>query len=109
MAFRANAVNGVYTLCSALDPAINGWVRSVTNGEHDLGLIAEVVSEVVPVVAAYEENGVDARSVDYPRLPVPPSAGVLGEGESRPRVGSTLAGLAVAPPRLPATGRPVAF
>jgi len=37
-------------------------------GKHDFGLIAEEVGEVVPEVVAYEENGVDAKSVDYARL-----------------------------------------
>jgi hypothetical protein len=38
------------------------------DGKHDIGLIAEEVGEVIPEVVAYEENGVDARSVDYARL-----------------------------------------
>ncbi len=38
------------------------------NGKHDIGLIAEDVGRVVPEVVAYEDNGVDARSVDYARL-----------------------------------------
>jgi len=38
------------------------------NGQHDIGLIAEEVGEVVPEVVAYEENGKDAKSVDYARL-----------------------------------------
>lgn len=37
-------------------------------GEHDIGLIAEEVGEVVPEVVHYEENGIDAQSVDYARL-----------------------------------------
>ncbi|MCH8295409.1 tail fiber domain-containing protein, partial [Candidatus Poribacteria bacterium] len=37
-------------------------------GEQHLGLIAEEVGEVIPEVVAYEENGVDAKSVDYARL-----------------------------------------
>jgi uncharacterized small protein (DUF1192 family) len=41
------------------------WKR---DGQHDIGLIAEEVGEVVPEVVAYEENGVDAKSVDYARL-----------------------------------------
>lgn len=39
-----------------------------TNGKHDIGLIAEEVGAVMPEVVAYEENGSDARSVDYARL-----------------------------------------
>jgi len=38
------------------------------NGGHDIGLIAEEVGEVVPEVVGYEENGKDARSLDYARL-----------------------------------------
>jgi len=38
------------------------------NGKHDIGLIAEEVGEVIPEVVAYEENGTDAKSVDYARL-----------------------------------------
>ena len=38
------------------------------NGKHDIGLIAEEVGKVVPEVVAYEENGSDAKSVDYARL-----------------------------------------
>ncbi len=38
------------------------------NGQHDIGLIAEEVGEVIPEVVTYEENGKDASSVDYPRL-----------------------------------------
>jgi hypothetical protein len=39
-----------------------------TNGKHDIGLIAEDVGQVIPEVVTYEENGVDAKSVDYARL-----------------------------------------
>ena len=38
------------------------------NGKHDVGLIAEEVGEIIPEVVEYEENGVDAKSVDYARL-----------------------------------------
>ena len=38
------------------------------NGQHDIGLVAEEVGQVVPEVVAYEENGIDAKSVDYNRL-----------------------------------------
>jgi len=38
------------------------------NGKHDIGLIAEDVGQVIPEVVEYEENGVDAKSVDYARL-----------------------------------------
>ena len=37
-------------------------------GQHNIGLIAEEVGEVIPEVVAYEGNGQDAKSVDYARL-----------------------------------------
>jgi len=39
-----------------------------SNSKHDIGLIAEEVGDVIPEVVAYEENGKDAKSVDYTRL-----------------------------------------
>ncbi len=39
-----------------------------SNGQHQIGLIAEDVGKVVPEVVAYEKNGVDAQGVDYGRL-----------------------------------------
>jgi len=41
------------------------WKES---GEHDIGMIAEEVGEVIPEVVDYEENGKDAKSLDYARL-----------------------------------------
>jgi len=38
------------------------------DGKHDIGLIAEDVGEIIPEVVAYEENGKDAKSIDYARL-----------------------------------------
>ncbi|MGO9270630.1 MAG: tail fiber domain-containing protein [Terriglobia bacterium] len=38
------------------------------NGKHDIGMIAEEVGRVVPEVVSYEENGKDARGIDYARL-----------------------------------------
>ncbi|KAA3630872.1 MAG: hypothetical protein DWP97_14445 [Calditrichaeota bacterium] len=38
------------------------------DGKHDIGLIAEEVGEIIPEVVVFEENGTDAKSVDYPRL-----------------------------------------
>ena len=37
-------------------------------GKHEIGVIAEEVGKVVPEVVTYEDNGKDARSVDYTRL-----------------------------------------
>jgi len=39
-----------------------------SSGKHEIGVIAEEVGEVVPEVVSYEENGKDARGVDYSRL-----------------------------------------
>ena len=38
------------------------------SGKHEVGVIAEEVGAVVPEVVTYEDNGKDARSVDYTRL-----------------------------------------
>ena len=38
------------------------------SGKHEIGVIAEEVGQVVPEVVSYEENGKDARGVDYTRL-----------------------------------------
>jgi hypothetical protein len=38
------------------------------SGKHEIGVIAEEVGQVVPEVVSYEDNGKDARSVDYSRL-----------------------------------------
>jgi len=38
------------------------------NGKHEIGVIAEEVGAAVPEVVGWEENGKDARSVDYARL-----------------------------------------
>jgi hypothetical protein len=39
-----------------------------STGKHEVGVIAEEVGAVVPEVVSYEENGKDARGVDYSRL-----------------------------------------
>jgi hypothetical protein len=39
-----------------------------TDGKRDLGMIAEEVGKVIPEVVAYEQNGIDAQSLDYARL-----------------------------------------
>jgi hypothetical protein len=38
------------------------------DGKQNIGLIAEEVAEVIPEVVAFEENGKDARAIDYSRL-----------------------------------------
>ncbi len=39
-----------------------------SDNSDDIGLIAEEVGKVLPQIVQYEDNGVDARSVDYARL-----------------------------------------
>ena|SRR5208283_351009 len=55
----------------ALDKVVE--LRGVTfdwkdSGRSDIGLIAEEVGKVVPEVVTYEDNGVDAKSLDYAHL-----------------------------------------
>jgi len=38
------------------------------SGRHDIGLIAEDTGKIVPEVVTYEENGVDAKTIDYGHL-----------------------------------------
>ena len=38
------------------------------SGKHEIGVIAEEVGRVLPEVVSYEDNGKDARGVDYSRL-----------------------------------------
>ncbi len=42
--------------------------QRVTDGRHDIGLIAEEVGAVVPEIVSYEGNGEDAKSLAYARL-----------------------------------------
>ncbi|MBI4445740.1 MAG: tail fiber domain-containing protein [Acidobacteria bacterium] len=61
----------IQTIDGALDKVMR--LRGVTyewksDGKRDIGLIAEEVGEVIPEVVVYEENGKDAKSVDYSRL-----------------------------------------
>ena len=37
-------------------------------GEHDVGMVAEEVGEVLPEIVGYEENGIDATGMDYSKL-----------------------------------------
>jgi hypothetical protein len=37
-------------------------------GQHDVGMIAEEVGEVLPEIVEYEENGVDAIGMDYSKV-----------------------------------------
>jgi hypothetical protein len=38
------------------------------DGNHDIGLIPEEVAQVIPEAVVYDENGRDAKAVDYNRL-----------------------------------------
>ena len=61
----------IQTLPNALDKVEKLRGVSYTlkaTGKREIGVIAEEVGKVVPEVVQYEENGVDARSVDYTRL-----------------------------------------
>ncbi len=40
----------------------------IDDGKHEIGVIAEEVGAVLPEVVSFEENGKDARGVDYSRL-----------------------------------------
>jgi hypothetical protein len=37
-------------------------------GQHDVGMIAEEVGQVLPEIVEYEENGIDATGMDYSKL-----------------------------------------
>jgi hypothetical protein len=37
-------------------------------GQHDVGMVAEEVGEVLPEIVEYEENGIDATGMDYGKL-----------------------------------------
>ncbi|HBB67219.1 MAG TPA: hypothetical protein DCZ93_07950, partial [Elusimicrobia bacterium] len=58
-------LTGALDKVKALEGVYFDWKAG---GRHDLGMIAEDVGKVIPELVAYEENGVDARSVDYARL-----------------------------------------
>jgi hypothetical protein len=63
--------SNIHTLPDALAKVER--LRGVTydlkdSGKHEIGVIAEEVGAVVPELVTYEENGKDARGVDYSRL-----------------------------------------
>lgn len=37
-------------------------------GRHDIGFIAEEIGEVIPEIVSYEDNGIDATSMDYSKM-----------------------------------------
>ena len=58
-------ITGALDKVNALEGVYFDWKA---DGKHDLGMIAEDVGKVIPEVVAYEENGADAKSLDYARL-----------------------------------------
>ena len=58
-------IDNALNLVSRLTGVSYDWKE---NSKHDIGLIAEDVGKVIPEIVAYEDNGVDAKSVDYSRL-----------------------------------------
>jgi len=54
---KVNALRGVYY----------NWDEE-HGGNHDLGMIAEEVGEVLPEIVDYEKNGIDAIGMDYSKL-----------------------------------------
>jgi hypothetical protein len=63
--------SNIQTLHGALEKVVQ--LRGVSydlkeSGKHEVGVIAEEVGAVVPEVVSYDENGKDARGVDYSRL-----------------------------------------
>jgi hypothetical protein len=58
-------ISGALDKVKKLEGVYFDWT---TNGKHDMGMIAEDVGEVIPEVVVYEENGIDAQSLDYSRL-----------------------------------------
>ena len=58
-------ITGALDKVKALEGVYFDWNA---DSKHDLGMIAEDVGEVIPEVVAYEENGRDAKSLDYARL-----------------------------------------
>ena len=37
-------------------------------GKHSVGMIAEEVGKVLPEIVIYEENGIDAKGMDYSKI-----------------------------------------
>jgi len=58
-------INNALKKVKALKGVYFDWEKT---GKHDIGMIAEDVGKVIPEVVAYEENGTDAKSLDYARL-----------------------------------------
>ena len=59
------AIENALELVQSLQGVTYDWKE---DGKHDIGLIAEEVGKVIPEIVAYEDNGIDAKSVDYARI-----------------------------------------
>ena len=61
----------IQTIAGALEKVLH--LRGVSyerqaDGKKEIGLVAEEVGEVLPELVTYEENGSDARALDYDRV-----------------------------------------
>ena len=59
------AISGALGIVDRLRGVSFDWAP---DGKHDIGFIAEDVAEVLPEAVVYDENGKDAKAVDYGRL-----------------------------------------
>ena len=59
------AISGALGIVDRLRGVSFDWAP---DGRHDIGLIAEDVAELLPEAVVYDENGKDAKAVDYSRL-----------------------------------------
>ena len=59
------AISGALGIVDRLRGVSFDWAP---DGKHDIGFIAEHVAEVLPEAIVYDENGKDAKAIDYSRL-----------------------------------------
>jgi hypothetical protein len=71
---RVSIINALETI-NELNPIYFDWTAEY-GGAHDLGFIAEEVGIIIPEIVAWEENGIDAKSIDYARLSTIAIAGI---------------------------------
>jgi hypothetical protein len=58
-------IEGALDIVKHLNGVHFEWKES---GKHDIGLIAEEVGKIIPEIVEYDENGRDAKSIDYSRI-----------------------------------------
>jgi hypothetical protein len=68
-------ITDALTKIDKLNPVYFDW-KAEYGGKHDLGLVAEEAGKIVPEVVAWEDNGMDAKSIDYARLSALTIAGI---------------------------------